>query len=134
MTRWILSLLIILLTWTGGTSIGLAQTQDNPPITEEQIQEGETIAKKAIQATENGDFLQAEAYWTQLVETFPDNPAAWSNRGNARVSQNKLEAAIADFNQAIELAPEAPDPYLNRGTALEAQGNYEAAIAASSLF
>ena len=129
MIRWILSLLIILLTWTGGTSIGLAQTQENPILTEEQLQQGEAIAQKAIEATEKGNFSQAETYWTQLVEGFPDNPAVWSNRGNTRVSQNKLEAAIADFNQAIELAPDAPDPYLNRGTALEGQGKYEAAIA-----
>ena len=129
MIRWILSLLIILLTWTSVTGTGLAQTQDNPPLTEEQLEEGQSIAKKAIAATENGNFAQAETYWTQLVETFPSNPAAWSNRGNARVSQNKLEAAIADFNQAIELAPEAADPYLNRGTALEAQGKYDEAIA-----
>lgn len=129
MTRWILSLLIILSTWTGMISTGLAQTQENAAITEEQLQLGETIAKKAIKATESGNFAQAEVYWTQLVEEFPNNPAAWSNRGNARVSQNKLEGAIADFNQAIELAPDAPDPYLNRGTALEAQGKYQAAIA-----
>ncbi len=125
MIRWILSLLIILLTWTATTSIGLAQTVDSLPITEEQLQAGEAIAKKAIEATEQGNFVQAEAYWTQLVDTFPDNPAVWSNRGNARVSQNKLDEAIADFNQAIDLAPDAPDPYLNRGTALEAQGKYQ---------
>ncbi|MDJ0662162.1 MAG: tetratricopeptide repeat protein [Crocosphaera sp.] len=129
MIRCILSLLIILLTWTGTITLGLAATQDNPPMTEKQLERGETIAKKAIEATQKGDFAKAEAYWTQLVEEFPNNPAVWSNRGNARVSQNKLEVAIDDFSQAIELAPDAPDPYLNRGTALEAQGKYEAAIA-----
>ena len=45
MIRWILSLLIILLTWTGGTSIGLAQTQDNPPLTEEKLEQGQSIAR-----------------------------------------------------------------------------------------
>jgi tetratricopeptide (TPR) repeat protein len=98
-------------------------------ITEKQLQAGDVLAKKAFAATEAGDFATAEQYWTQLINDFPQNPAVWSNRGNARVSQNKLDGAIADFNQAIELAPEQPDPYLNRGTALEAKGEFAAAIA-----
>ncbi|MEA5534178.1 tetratricopeptide repeat protein [Crocosphaera sp. XPORK-15E] len=126
---WILSLLTILVIWTAAIPTGFAQEATTPPITEEQLQQGETIAKKAIEATEKGDFAQAETYWTQLVDQFPSNPAVWSNRGNARVSQNKLKEAIADFNRSIELAPDAPDPYLNRGTALEGQGQYLAAIA-----
>ncbi len=98
-------------------------------ITQEQLQEGEIIAQKAIEATQQGDFVTAQRYWTQLIETFPTNPAVWSNRGNALVSQNKLEDAIADYNQSIKLAPNAPDPYLNRGTAYEGLGDYENAIA-----
>ncbi|BAQ63562.1 tetratricopeptide repeat protein [Geminocystis sp. NIES-3709] len=105
--------------------------EDNPSntFTEEQLQEGENIAHQAILATENGDFIQAEIYWTQLVEKFPTNPAVWSNRGNARVSQNKLQDAIADYNESIKLAPSAPDPYLNRGTAYEGLKEYDKAIA-----
>jgi hypothetical protein len=34
--------------------------------------------------------LQAEDYWTQLIEFLPDEAALWSNRGNVRASQNKL--------------------------------------------
>ncbi|MDJ0509806.1 MAG: tetratricopeptide repeat protein [Crocosphaera sp.] len=127
MIRWILSLLIILSAWTTIPSVGLAENVDS--ITEQQLQQGDSIAQQAIEATEKGDFAQAETHWTQLVEMFPQNPAVWSNRGNARVSQNKLELAIADFDHSIELAPDAPDPYLNRGTALEAQGHYQEAIA-----
>lgn len=84
---------------------------------------------KAFAATNVGDFATAETYWTKLLDLLPDEPALWSNRGNVRVSQNNLEAAIVDFNRAIELAPEAPDPYLNRGTALEGLGKWDLAIA-----
>lgn len=84
---------------------------------------------KAFTATNTGDFASAETYWTKLLDLLPEQPALWSNRGNARVGQNKLEAAIADYDRAIELAPDAPDPYLNRGTALEGLGRWEAAIA-----
>lgn len=87
------------------------------------------LREQAFEATNKGDFAAAEGYWTQITDRFPDNAAAWSNRGNARVSQNKLDSAIADFNKAMELAPTASDPYLNRGAALEGLGQWEAAIA-----
>jgi tetratricopeptide (TPR) repeat protein len=104
-------------------------TETPNTITDEQLEVGDALADKAFAATEVGDFVTAEKYWTELIEKFPQNPAVWSNRGNARVSQNKLDEAIADFNKAIELAPDQADPYLNRGTALEAKGQYKAAIA-----
>lgn len=107
----------------------MAQTQTSPTITEAQLQKGDKLAQKALEATQNGDLVTAEKYWTDLIEQFPTNPAVWSNRGNSRVGQNKLQDAIADFNQSIELAPNSPDPYLNRGTALEGLGRWEDAIA-----
>jgi tetratricopeptide (TPR) repeat protein len=97
-------------------------------ISEAQWQQSHEIAKKAIFAAKQGDFKQSETYWTELIGTFPNNPAIWSNRGNIRVAQHKLDEAIADFDRAIELAPKQPDPYLNRGVALEGQGKYEDAL------
>ncbi len=87
------------------------------------------LYQQALEATNKQDFAAAETYWTQMLEAFPYNPAVWSNRGNSRVSQNKLDEAIADYNKAIELAPDAPDPYLNRGAALEGLGKWNEAIA-----
>ena len=98
-------------------------------LTEAQIQQGEDLARSAIAATEEGDFATAESYWSELIEQFPTNPALWSNRGNAKVSQNKLDEAIADYDKSVELAPNAPDPYLNRGIAYEGLGEYQKAIA-----
>ncbi|HEY9641370.1 MAG TPA: hypothetical protein V6C57_12865, partial [Coleofasciculaceae cyanobacterium] len=60
----------------------------------------EALRAKAFEATNTGDFATAETYWTQLLEQLPEEPAIWSNRGNARVSQNKLELAIADYDRA----------------------------------
>jgi tetratricopeptide (TPR) repeat protein len=133
MIRWILNLLIFLLVFVSTSLINvppmMAQTETTPSITESQLQEGDELASLAFTATNAGDFATAESYWTQLIERFPTNPAIWSNRGNSRVSQNKLDLAIADYNKASELAPDATDPYLNRGTALEALGRYSDAIA-----
>jgi tetratricopeptide (TPR) repeat protein len=126
--RWILSLLCALLVWGSITWTPVAAAS-LPNYTEAELQRGQALTEKAIEATQNGAFPQAERYWTQLVEQFPDNPAVWSNRGNLRVRQYKLDAAIADYNRSIELAPDAPDPYLNRGAAYEGQGRYQEAIA-----
>lgn len=98
-------------------------------LTDAQIQQGEEVFALAIEATEKGDFATAETYWDELIAKFPTNPALWSNRGNARVSQNKLTKAIEDYDQSVELAPDAPDPYLNRGVAYEGLGKYQKAIA-----
>lgn len=97
--------------------------------TEEQLQTGNALTQQAFALTEQGKFAEAESYWTELIEEFPENPALWSNRGNAKVSQNNLKSAIADFDQAIKLAPTATDPYLNRGTAWEGLGEWSKAIA-----
>ena len=126
----VLSVLLVAVTVAFlGMPPAIAQNQTPTFIAEEQLKQGDELANKAFEATEKGDFVTAEKYWTQLIEQFPTNPAIWSNRGNAKVSQNKLEEAIADFNQSMELAPNAPDPYLNRGTALEGLGKWDEAIA-----
>lgn len=129
MLRWFWTGLTVLCLWLLVSFPLQAAELDHPSFTEEQLQAGEAIAQQAFEATEKGDFAQAESYWTTLITDFPTNPAVWSNRGNARVSQHKIAEAIEDFNQAILLAPDQPDSYLNRGAALEAQGNFQAAIA-----
>ena len=88
----------------------------------------ETIFQDAFSATQAGDFATAEAQWTKAIELVPDNPAAWSNRGNAHLSQFQIPEALADFNQAVTLAPNLPDPYINRGIAWEALGDWSKAI------
>ncbi|MEM6252667.1 MAG: tetratricopeptide repeat protein [Cyanobacteria bacterium P01_D01_bin.156] len=86
------------------------------------------LRKQAFTLTQKGQFDVAETVWSQLIESLPDEPALWSNRGNVRVSQNKTAAAISDYDHAITLDPLQPDPYLNRGAAYEAEGNWQAAI------
>ena len=80
-------------------------------------------------STAGPDFAQAELYLTQMLEIASDNPAILSNRGNIRLSQNKLDEALADYNKAVELSPNVTDPYLNRGIAWEALGMWQKAIA-----
>ncbi|WP_044291766.1 tetratricopeptide repeat protein [Rivularia sp. PCC 7116] len=106
-----------------------ALTNQASNLTKEELKQQDQLANKAFAATNKGDFAVAEEYWTEILEKFPENAAVWSNRGNSRVSQNKLEEALVDFNKSIELAPNVTDPYLNRGTALEGLGKWDEAIA-----
>ncbi|HEY9692078.1 MAG TPA: tetratricopeptide repeat protein [Oculatellaceae cyanobacterium] len=125
----LLSIVVVVLIGLIDVHPVMAQTQNALEITESELRVGDELAAKAINAGNSGNFATAEQSWTELIEKFPTNPAIWSNRGNVRVSQNKLEDAIADYNKAIELAPNATDPYLNRGTAYEGLGRWEEAIA-----
>ena len=130
MKRWLTILLIIFsLNTIGAIEPVKSASLPSSEFSEQQISQGEKIAKKAFKAAQQGDFALAENYWTTLSEKFPDNPAVWSNRGNVRIGQYKLDEAIADFNRSIEIAPEYPDAYLNRGIAYEGQRQWEQAIA-----
>lgn len=131
MSHWLISLFLIFSFWiyNGAIESVIALPSQASQFTEQQITQGEKIAKKAFLASEQGDFATAETYWTELVNQFPENPAVWSNRGNVRIGQYKITEAIADFNRSIEIAPEYPDAYLNRGIAYEVKKLWDKAIA-----
>ena len=127
---WLLTVLVWFGAWLGLTLPTFAQSAaDAPPFTQQTIQGISELRNQAFATSQTGQFEEAERLWTELLTYFPDEPAIWSNRGNVRVSQNKLLPAIEDYTQAIELAPQEPDPYLNRGAALEGLGRWEDAIA-----
>nr|WP_238569003.1 tetratricopeptide repeat protein [Xenococcus sp. PCC 7305] len=129
MRRWLICLLLIGLCSLWGINAPAFAQSDKVYISQEKLEQGDAIAKKAFQAANQGDFAQAEDYWTELIADFPSNPAVWSNRGNVRVIQNKLDAAIADFDQAIAITDQYADPYLNRGIAYELKQDWPHAIA-----
>ena len=130
MNRWLLSLFLIFSFWI----LPFTKESIEPlsvyaaELSSQQIAKGEKVAKKAFEASQKGDFVKAEAYWTELIKEFPANPAVWSNRGNVRIGQYKLNEAISDFNRSIELAPLFPDAYLNRGIAYEGKKEWDKAI------
>lgn len=125
--RLILAIFLSLFLTFNPAAIAPAQAQVN--ITEAESNQLDVLVKKAFAATDAGEFAQAESYWTDLIKLYPENAAGWSNRGNSKISQNKSQSALEDYNKAVELAPNFPDPYLNRGAALEGLGKWEEAIA-----
>ena len=114
--------------WFG---IGMPRAEASPPdrsSLQHLYQDLDTLFQQGFAATQAGDFATAEQLWTKAIDLAPDNPAAWSNRGNARLSQFHLHLALEDFNQAIVLVPNIPDPYINRGIAWEGLGQWQNAI------
>ena len=83
--------------------------------------------EQALQASQSGDFLKAIKLWDEILERFPNNAAAFSNRGNVRLALGDPDGAIADQNMAINLLPEELDSYLNRGVAEEALNHMQKA-------
>ncbi|MBO1349636.1 MAG: tetratricopeptide repeat protein [Hormoscilla sp. GUM202] len=125
MKRLLLTIFTIFLVWGLTGQVTFAQSS----IWKSQFIQLNELNQKAFGAIASSDFARAELYLTQMLEIAPDNPAILSNRGNIRLSQNKLDEALADYNRAVELAPYVPDPYLNRGIAWEALGMWQKAIA-----
>jgi tetratricopeptide (TPR) repeat protein len=44
-----------------------------------------------------------ERAWTRAVDLAPDNAAAWSNRGTARLQAGRWRDAYDDLSRALEL-------------------------------
>ena len=83
------------------------------------------LFEKALEESNNGDFIQAEKDWSFYLNDNPNDAAALSNRGNIRLALGDPEGAITDQTHAIKMSPEDSDPYLNRGIAEEALGLWE---------
>ncbi len=78
------------------------------------------LFEKALQESNDGDFIQAEKDWSLYLNNNPNDAAALSNRGNIRLALGDPQGAIKDQTMAIKISPEDLDPYLNRGIAEEA--------------
>ena len=83
------------------------------------------LFEKALQESNDGDFIQAEKDWSFYLNGNPNDAAALSNRGNIRLALGDPQGAIRDQTLAIEISPEDIDPYLNRGIAEEALQRWE---------
>ena len=68
---------------------------------------------------------------TKLLETNPQDAAAYYNRGVAKKKSGNYQGAIADFNKAIEFNPQNSSAYNNRGYAKELLGDLSGGCADS---
>jgi len=82
----------------------------------------EDLFKNALELSSGGKFDLALREWNSYLDSYPDDAAGLSNRGNVRLVLGDVEGSIDDQNKAISLNPSEIDPYINRGIAEEALG------------
>ena len=56
-------------------------------------------------AFRGGEMAEAEKYWQQMLDTYPDKWIVWSCMGDARAKAARYEEAIPYYRKAIELEP-----------------------------
>ena len=82
----------------------------------------EDFFKNALDLSSVGEFNLALQEWNQYLDSYPDDAAGLSNRGNVRLVLGDVKGSIDDQDKAISLNPSEIDPYINRGIAEEALG------------
>jgi tetratricopeptide (TPR) repeat protein len=65
---------------------------------------------------------------SQLITKYPDDVAAYSDRGGAYILIKQYDEALVDLNKAIELKPYYADALNNRGLLLCARGEFKQAL------
>ena len=76
----------------------------------------------ALELSSSGRFNFALQEWNSYLDSYPEDAAGFSNRGNVRLALGDVEGSIDDQNKAISLNSSEIDPYINRGIAEEALG------------
>ncbi len=82
----------------------------------------EDLFNNALDLSSDGKFNLALKEWNRYLDSYPNDSAALSNRGNVRLVIGDVEGSIDDQTEAIDLNPSEIDPYINRGIAEEALG------------
>ena len=83
---------------------------------------------KGEDAYEMGDYQESVIYYTNFIKAYPNDAAAYNNRG---VSKNKLKdfsGSIEDFTKAIEIDINDETAYNNRGGSKDELGDLKGAI------
>ncbi len=95
----------------------------------------EQILNQAVNAHQNKNFNEAEKFYIQALNIYPDNYAALVNFGVLLKTLNRLDEAKDNLSKAIKINPENKLGYLNLGSVLfklnkldEAEINYKKTI------
>ena len=82
----------------------------------------EDFFRNALELSSSGKFNLALQEWNRYLNSYPNDAAGLSNRGNVKLVIGDVEGSIDDQDKAISLNPSEIDPYINRGIAKEALG------------
>jgi tetratricopeptide (TPR) repeat protein len=80
-------------------------------------------------AVRNRDWLNAERFYTKLVETSPDSAKSHFSIGVERSAKGDDPGAIAEYDRAIAIFPAYSEAYFNRGNSDARLGRADEAMA-----
>ncbi|HEY9658644.1 MAG TPA: tetratricopeptide repeat protein [Allocoleopsis sp.] len=86
------------------------------------------VRQQALANAHQGNYEEAIALFSLLIESNPNNANDYSNRGLVHFQNGEAEAALADYNRAIELNPRLDSVYNNRANYYAAQGMFLEAL------
>ncbi|KAL2255518.1 hypothetical protein VTK26DRAFT_3202 [Humicola hyalothermophila] len=75
-----------------------------------------------------GDYVMAEALYSQALIADPNNPALYTNRAIARLRLNQWDNAIADCHECLKLAPSSMKAHYSLSQAHLALRAYDEAL------
>jgi len=83
---------------------------------------------RGLRLIQEGNIEEAINYYDKVIESNPDQPSFYYNRGLAWHMREDFERALEDYSKAIQLDSEFISAYLNRGLARYHLGDLEGAI------
>ncbi|MFK0732868.1 MAG: tetratricopeptide repeat protein [Gloeotrichia echinulata GP01] len=83
----------------------------------------------ALKSAQEGDYTEAIALLSQLIQRHPENAVDYNNRGLIYFQSGETQKAFCDYNTALEINPNLASAYNNRANYYAACGELRAAIA-----
>ncbi|WP_414564889.1 MULTISPECIES: tetratricopeptide repeat protein [unclassified Anabaena] len=83
----------------------------------------------ALNSAQQGDYTEAIALLTELINRHPRNAVDYNNRGLIYFQSGALSKALCDYNTALQLNPKLASAYNNRANYYAACGELAAALA-----
>jgi tetratricopeptide (TPR) repeat protein len=77
----------------------------------------------------NKVWKNSEVLWTDVIKQYKNVVIAYGNRGSYYQKNEKIDAALADFNEALRLKPDHPEALVNRSDIFRKKGQYDLSIA-----
>lgn len=90
--------------------------------------EGCYLSYKGDLAYKNGDYKQAEAYYSQAIKGYPFEAALLQKLGDTQLQMNQLQSAIRFYKRALELEPHSSHALTKLAKARWEQGEHRVAL------
>ncbi|MEA5517084.1 tetratricopeptide repeat protein [Nodularia sp. UHCC 0506] len=93
------------------------------------VLEDDYLRSCALSSARKGDYTQAIALLTELIDRRPQNSVNYNNRGLIYFQSGEMPKALGDYNTALQLNPNLASAYNNRANYHAARAELTAALA-----